>query len=67
MKAAVGDRILVKGHRVGEPDRDAKILEVRGDDGDPPFLVEWGDDGHVGLFFPGSDAIVEHFPANDTR
>ena len=27
-------------------------------------MVEWGDDGHVGLFFPGSDAIVEHYPVN---
>jgi hypothetical protein len=24
--------------------------------------VRWGDDGHEGLFFPGSDAAVEHFP-----
>ena len=65
MKAAVGDRIVVKGHRVGEPDRDAKILEVQGPDGEPPYLVEWADDGHVGLYFPGSDAIVEHFPAHN--
>lgn len=61
MKAAVGDRIVVKGHHVGEPDRDGKILEVRGENGAPPFVVEWADDGHVGLFFPGSDAVVEHF------
>jgi Domain of unknown function (DUF1918) len=62
MKANVGDRLVIKGHRVGEPDRDAQILEVHGDDGDPPFLVRWDDDGHEGLFFPGSDATVEHFP-----
>lgn len=59
MNAAVGDRIVIKGHHVGEPDRDAKILEVRGEGGGPPYMVEWGDDGHVGLFFPGSDAVVE--------
>lgn len=64
MNAAVGDRIVIKGHHVGEPDRDAKILEVRGEGGGPPYMVEWGDDGHVGLFFPGSDAVVEHYPAN---
>ena len=63
MKAAVGDRIVVKGHHVGEPDRDGRILEVRGDDSGPPFLVEWDEDGHVGLFFPGPDAVVEHFSA----
>jgi hypothetical protein len=22
--------------------------------------VRWDDDGHEGLFFPGSDAVVEH-------
>jgi hypothetical protein len=62
MRAAVGDRIVIKGHYVGEPDRDAEILEVRGPDGSPPYLVRWSDDGHEGLFFPGPDAVVEHYP-----
>ena len=53
MQANVGDRLVIKGHHVGEPDRDAEILEVRGDDGGPPFFVRWADDGHEGLFFPG--------------
>lgn len=61
MQAKVGDRIVIKGHRVGEPDRDAEILEVQGEDDGPPFLVRWSDDGHVGLFFPGSDAVIEHY------
>jgi hypothetical protein len=59
MRAHVGDRLVIKGHHVGEADRDAEILEVRGEDGAPPFLVRWDDDGHEGLFFPGSDALVE--------
>ena len=61
MKAAVGDRIVIHGHHIGEPDRDAEIVEVRGEDGEPPFVVRWGDDGHQSLFFPGPDASVEHF------
>jgi hypothetical protein len=24
--------------------------------------VRWDDDGHEGLYFPGSDASVEHMP-----
>lgn len=60
MKASKGDRLIIKGHRVGEPDRDALILEVRGPDGSPPYLVRWAEDGHEGLFFPGSDARVQH-------
>jgi hypothetical protein len=60
MQAKVGDRLVIKGHRVGEHDRDAEVLEVRGTDGGPPYLVRWDEDGHVGLLFPGSDATIEH-------
>ena len=67
MIASVGDRLVIKGHHVGEPDRDAEILEVHGADGTPPFLVRWSDDGHEGLLFPGPDASVEHFPARPAR
>ena len=61
MQAAVGDRVVIKGHHVGEPDRDAEILEVHGTGGTPPYVVRWSDDGHEGLFFPGPDAVVQHF------
>lgn len=61
MFANVGDRIVIKGHRVGEPERDGKILEVHGEGGAPPYLVRWEDNGHESLFFPSSDAYVEHF------
>lgn len=60
MKAAVGDRLIIRGHRQGEPVRDAEVLEVLGTDGDPPFRVRWADDGHESLVFPGSDAAIEH-------
>ena len=59
--ASVGDRLIIRGHRVGEPERDAEILEVRGPDGTPPFLVRWSVDGHESLVFPGSDALIQHF------
>lgn len=60
MQARVGDRIVIRGHRVGQPLRDGEVLEVRGSDGGPPYIVRWEDDGHETLFFPGSDADVEH-------
>lgn len=66
MKASVGDKIVVKGHRVGEPDRDALVLEVHGEDGGPPYLVRWSDDGHEGLYFPGSDATTVHYEHGTT-
>ena len=58
MQANVGDRIVVKAHSVDEPDRDCEVIDVHGVDGTPPYVVRWGDNGHVGLFFPGSDAMV---------
>jgi hypothetical protein len=58
MHAKVGSRIVIRGHRVGEPDRDCEVLEVRGPDGTSPYLVRWGDTGHETLLFPGPDATV---------
>lgn len=58
--AKVGDRIIIKGHHIGEPDRDGEIIGV-GPDGGPPFTVRWEDSGHEALFFPGTDAFVQHF------
>lgn len=59
MHAKVGDRIVIKGHHVGEPERDCEVLEVHGPDGGAPYVVRWGDTGHEGMFFPGPDAVVE--------
>lgn len=59
MRAKVGDRLVILSHRVGEPERDAKILEVRGGRGAPPYLVQWSDDGRISLLFPGPDAVVD--------
>jgi iron-sulfur cluster repair protein YtfE (RIC family) len=60
MQACVGDRIIIKGHDVGDRDRDGEILETRGAGGSPPFVVRWDDNGHETIFFPGSDAVVQH-------
>jgi len=61
MQAVKGDRLIIKGHNISEPDSDGEILEVRGPDGSPPYLVRWSEDGHVGLVFPGPDAHIQHF------
>jgi hypothetical protein len=60
MHATVGDRIVVRGQRVGEAAREAEVLEVHGADGGPPFVVRWRDDGHVATYVPGADATVQH-------
>jgi uncharacterized protein DUF1918 len=57
MQATVGDRLHVHGRTVGNPDHEAEIIEVRGADGGPPYLVRYSD-GHEGLVFPGPDCVV---------
>ncbi len=59
MRAVVGDRLHVRGRVVGTPDQSSEIIEIRGPDGAPPYLVR-RDDGHEVLVFPGADASVEH-------
>lgn len=63
MYATKGDRIVIKGHRVGEHERDGVVLEVHGRKGAPPYLVRWADDGRVALVFPGPDAYIQHLSA----
>lgn len=58
MNANVGDRIVVRGRRAGQPDRRCVILEVHGDGGQPPYVVKWDEGEHGELYFPGSDAMV---------
>jgi hypothetical protein len=67
MKASVGDRIVVRGHQVGEHERDGEVLEVHGPDGAPPYLVRWSSDGDTGLVYPGSDVAIEHFERHLTK
>ena len=59
MHASAGDTLVIHANHTGEPDRSAEVLEVRGSDGGPPFLVRY-DDGHEALVFPGADTVVHH-------
>jgi len=60
MDVKAGDHLVVRGHTISRPDRTAEVLKVLGIDGGPPYQVRWAEDGHEGLFFPGSDALVDH-------
>ncbi|MEU6040529.1 DUF1918 domain-containing protein [Actinomadura sp. NPDC047616] len=66
MQASTGDRLVIHGHHVGQPDREAEILEVHGRDGGPPYVVRW-DDGHKSTLFPSSDATIEHYPPKSPK
>lgn len=58
MNAVQGDRVVIRGWTVGSKDRHGEIIEVRGADGSPPYLVRF-DDGHETVVFPGGDFSVE--------
>jgi hypothetical protein len=61
LRAAPGDRLVIHAHHVGEPERDAEILDVLGEDGAPPYVVRWSDNGSVSRCYPSSDAYVRHY------
>ena len=59
MKAEAGDRITIRGKTVESTDRHGEIIEVRGADGGPPYVVKF-DDGHESIVYPGGDVVLEH-------
>ncbi len=59
MQAAVGERLVIHSKAVGTPDRHGEVLEVRGSDGGPPYLVRF-DDGHETRLYPGADCELEN-------
>jgi hypothetical protein len=57
MRAQAGDHVVVEGRTTETPRREGEVVEVRGTEGQPPYVVRWSD-GHEGLLFPGADAHV---------
>ncbi|GHG64859.1 DUF1918 domain-containing protein [Streptomyces griseocarneus] len=58
MHASVGDTIHIHSRAVGLKDRQGEIVEVRGTEGAPPYLVRFTD-GHEQLVYPGPDCMIE--------
>jgi hypothetical protein len=58
MQASVGDRLHVHSRTVGTQDRVGEIIEVRGRDGRPPYVVRFPD-GRENLLYPGPDCVIE--------
>jgi len=65
MQAHVRDELIIKGYRIDQPDRTARIVEVFGAGGGPPYFVRWDHDGRESLVFPGVGALVKHFEEHD--
>jgi len=65
MRATIGDRLHVHGRTVGAGERFGEIIEVRGEDGSPPYVVRFPD-GHESLLYPGPDCVIETAPRQET-
>lgn len=57
MRARPGDRIVLAARHTGQPTRDGWVVEARGPDDGPPFVVEWSD-GRTGLVYRGPGAVL---------
>jgi hypothetical protein len=57
MKAKPGDHIILAGELVNQPVRAGEVLEARGANGGPPYVVRW-EDGHESTMFPGPGAAL---------
>lgn len=57
MEATIGDEICIHGNTVGHADTHGEIIEVRGDRGEPPYVVRFAD-GQERTIFPGPDAYI---------
>ena len=58
MRAMPGDRIILAGELVDQPTRAGEVLEARGADGGPPYVVRW-EDGHTSTLSPGPGAVLK--------
>ncbi|MFE2352723.1 DUF1918 domain-containing protein [Streptomyces parvulus] len=59
MQATVGDRIRMRSQSGASAD--GEIVEVKGQNGEPPYLVIF-DDGHQSLIYPGPNSDCEINP-----
>lgn len=58
MKAAPGNWLMIEGTHLNDPKRHGQILEVRGTDGAPPYVVRWDDTGTETVVIPTTGAHV---------
>lgn len=59
MDAQIGDRLTIRGNKIGAVPRSGTVVECLGGAGSAHYRVRW-DDGRETVLSPGSDAVVEH-------
>lgn len=66
MHAQVGDHIVLAGEQVDMPTREGEVVEVRGKNGEPPYVMRWSD-GHTGILYPGPGSVLKVTRAAETQ
>jgi hypothetical protein len=61
MRPVPGDLLILKDAKTGAILRDGQILDVRGDDPMPSYIVRWSDSGNVEMYVADESAFVHHF------
>ncbi|BDH04720.1 DUF1918 domain-containing protein [Streptomyces bauhiniae] len=59
MRASKGDHLVQHGRVVGQHDQVTEVVEVIGEEGEPPYRVRF-EDGHEAIMSPGPDCQVRH-------
>ena len=59
MHASVGDQLVQHGRVVGQHDQISEVVEVMGQEGNPPYRVRFPD-GHEAIMSPGRDCEIRH-------
>ncbi|GHC97952.1 hypothetical protein GCM10007079_51870 [Nocardiopsis terrae] len=57
MRATAGDRLHTHGVTSSKGEHNAEIIEVRGADNGPPYLVRFAD-GEERVIYPGPETVV---------
>jgi len=60
MRPVPGDLLILKDVKTGEPLRDGRVLDVRGDEPMPNYIVRWSDTGNVEMYFADESAFIHH-------
>lgn len=63
MHATIGDEVVIDTPHTGDRQRRGEILEILDHGGVVHYRVRW-DDGHQSVYFPGSDAHLEHLDSS---
>lgn len=64
MRATVGDHLHTHGVASARGEREAEIIEVRGANDGPPYLVRFAD-GEERVIYPGPETVVRPRESGD--